>query len=189
MVHGAAVVHHIPGRLRIRLPRENRKPQLLRELRQFVEGLGGVSQVDINPVTGSILVRYHPESHAQMRSLLQRAEAEPDFYPPPELTDADELADKIEREAEFLASHSEVALEVVNAMKTLNRQIREATGNAVDLKVLLPAGLAVWAFLKAGADVATPLWVTLAIFSFNSFVSLHHPIFVHVSTHSTVVDR
>ncbi len=187
MVHGATVVHHIPGRLRVRLPRSRRDPRLLGELREFVSGLGGVHQVEINPVTGSILVHYHPESHEQIQNLLRADREQSMLDTPPELTEADQLADRIEQEAEFLAAHSELALHVVRIVKNLNRQIREASDNTVDLKVLLPAGLAVWAFFKAGAEVATPLWVTLSIFSFNSFVALHRPTSVHVSTHTTEV--
>jgi len=186
LVHGATVVHHIPGRLRVRLPRSQRDPRVLKELRDFVCGLGGVRSVQINPATGSILVHYHPESQADIQSLLAHShEAALAVGTPPELTEADELAEKIEREAEFLAAHSELAFHLVRAVKTLNREIREASGNTVDLKVLLPAGLALWAFFKAGSEVATPLWVTLAIFSFNSFVALHHPTTVQVATHTT----
>jgi len=186
MVHGATVVHHLPGRLRVRLPRSRRDPRLLEQVRDFVQGLGGVCHVEINPVTGSILVHYRPESEEEIHRLLSQASTVDAFEEaPPALTEADEMAVKIEKEAEFLAAHSEVALQMVTAVKALNREIREATGNMVDMKVLLPAGLAVWAFLKAGADVATPLWVTLAIFSFHSFVALHHPTTVHVTTHTT----
>ncbi len=191
MIHGAEVVHHVPGRMRVKLPRSKRTPYVLREIRQFVSGLGGVHRVEINAVTGSILVYYNPESHEEMQSLAASAQHQdaPDWEQPPELTDADEIAERIEKEAEFLAAHSELAYHVVNSVKALNRSVREATGNTVDLKVLLPAGLAVWAFFKAGADVSTPLWVTLGIFSFNSFVALHHPPHtVHVQTHRTALE-
>ena len=193
MVHGATVVHHIPGRLRVRVRHAKHDPRMLEDLRNFVSGLSGVRSVEINPVTGSMLVHYEPESQEEIQALLQaaqQAQAQPpvEDEQPPELFEADELAEKIEREAEFLAAHSELAFHMVNAVKSLNKEIRAATGNTVDLKVLLPAGLAVWAFFKAGADVATPLWVTLAIFSFNSFVALHHhPSAVHVASHTTTV--
>ncbi len=185
MIRGARVVHQIPGRVRVRLPRAERNPRLLHELRGFIESLGGVRQVEINPVTGSILVHYQPESQDQIHSLLRQADM---FESPPELTDADELAATIEKEAEFLAAHSELALGVVQACKALNREVRTATDNAVDLKVLLPAGLAVWAFLKHGVEASTPLWVTLAIFSVNSFIALHRPTTVHVSTHTAALE-
>lgn len=186
MIHGARVVHEIPGRLRVRLPRAQRDPRLLRELRDFVASLGGVRHVEINPMTGSILIHYHPESEEQIHNLLRSQAAA--FEVPPELTDVDELANRIEREAEFLAAHSELALRVVQLVKAVNHEVRVATDNTLDLKVLLPGGLALWAFLKAGADISTPLWVTLAIFSFNSFVSLHRPTTVQVSTHTTAVE-
>ena len=189
VVAGATVVHHIPGRLRVKLPRRARTPRQLRELREFISGLGGVRQVEINPVTGSILVHYEPESADQIHELMQASAESESWLEPPELTDADELAERIEREAEFLAAHSELAAQIVRGVKKVDRQLREATDNTVDLKVLLPAGLAVWAFLKMGVEASTPLWVTLGIFSFNSFVALHRPTAVHVATHTTTVDR
>ena len=186
MIRGARVVHQIPGRLRVRLPRAERNPRLLDELRGFIESLGGVRQVEINPVTGSILVHYQPESQEQIHSLL-RAQADM-FESPAELNQADELAATIEKEAEFLAAHSELALRVVQAFKALNKEVRVATDNTVDLKVLLPAGLAIWAFFKHGVEASTPLWVTLTIFSINSFIALHRPTTVHVSTHTTALE-
>jgi hypothetical protein len=173
MVPGAQVVHHIPGRLRVRLPPSKRDPHLFEELREFVSGLGGVERVEVNPTTGSVLVHYHPESREEIQAMLSQTAS--DSRADAGVTGVDELAEKIEREAEFLSAHSELAMQIVAAIKGLNREVRQATNNMVDLKVLLPAGLAVWAFLKMGAEVATPLWVTLAIFSFNSFVALHRP--------------
>ncbi len=188
VVRGASVVHHIPGRLRVRLPKSHRDPNVLRGLQEFVRGLGGVQHVEVNPVTGSILVHYEPESAEQLRSL---AEGEGDlqsFGIPPGLGEADDLAEKITAEAEFLAQHSETALHIVNSVRSLDVAIRKATDNAVDLKVLLPAALGVWAFFSIGVEVSTPLWVSLGIFSFNSFVALHRPHSVQIATHETHVD-
>lgn len=83
---------------------------------------------------------------------------------------------KIEQEADFLASRSELAREVVNATKHVNAAIKRASDNTLDLNVLVPGALAVYAFLYLGAELSTPLWVTLGIFSFNSFVALHPPL-------------
>ena len=47
------------------------------------------------------------------------------------------------------------------------------TGNAIDLKVLLAGGLAAYTFWEIGAEAATPMWVTLALFSLNHFAELH----------------
>ena len=47
------------------------------------------------------------------------------------------------------------------------------SGNNLDLKIMVPIGLAAVTFLEIGAAAATPMWVTLAIFSLNHFVELH----------------
>ncbi len=166
----------------MRLPRARRDPQLLRDLQQFVQGLGGVQRVEINPGTGSILVHYAPESHQEMRSMIQSMAGDEPTGPAPLPEDGDSLAGQVLHEADFLAAHSELARQIVLSMQQVNRQIRRATDNFVDLNVLVPATLAVWAFFSVGVEVSTPLWVSLGIFSFNSFVSLHRPNVVHVRT-------
>jgi hypothetical protein len=186
--HGARVVHHIPGRLRVRLPHSSRRPDILRDLHGFISGLGGVREVVINPMTGSILVHYEPESAEEVEKLLARG-ASSGWETPLELSDVDELADRIEREADFLAAHSELALHIVKGVKALNTAVREASGNAVDLKVLLPAGLAVWAFYKHGAAASTPMWLSLAIFAIHSFLALHRPTAVHISRDVTRIEQ
>jgi hypothetical protein len=64
---------------------------------------------------------------------------------------------------------------MIDIVKQIDAGIKWATNNSVDLKVLLPLGLALYAFAESGTEAATPLWVTLGIFSFNSFVALHRP--------------
>ena len=187
--HDVKVVHHIPGRLRVRLSQARRNPILLRELHDLVKGFGGVRQVEINPATGSILVHYDPETPEQINTLIRNRSGDNGVDLMPDLGGVEDMAENIQKEAEFLAAHSELARNVVNTVKALNQEVRVATGNAVDLKVLLPAGLAVWAFLKAGTEISTPLWVTLAIFSFNSFVALHSHTTLHVTSHEMAIDR
>jgi hypothetical protein len=61
----------------------------------------------------------------------------------------------------------------VDFFKALDRELKLGTGNNIDLKVVLAAGLAGYTFLLVGAEAATPMWVTLALFSLNHFVELH----------------
>jgi cation transport ATPase len=181
----AHVVHFTSGRIRLRLKEAKGDHRTLRRLCDVIEALPGVREVSVNPTTGSVLVHYDPQHHATIARLMGGPEVHDEFgIDMPDLTDAGDLVDKVEREAEFLAEHSETALAVVKSVESLNHAIREASGNAIDLKVLVPGGLAVWAFMKAGAELATPLWISLAIFSFNSFVALHRPI---RRTHDVIV--
>ncbi len=95
--------------------------------------------------------------------------------PPPSgpVTEVDEAMEMLEKEAEFLSSHSHSAKVVFEALKQFDIQLKKATDNNLDLKVLAPLGLAVYAFLELGFEAATPVWLTLGVFSFNHFVALH----------------
>jgi hypothetical protein len=51
-------LHHLPGRVRIRAAGLKRNPARGRALKQWLESLPGVSRVEVNPVTGSVLIHY-----------------------------------------------------------------------------------------------------------------------------------
>jgi Heavy metal associated domain 2 len=53
-------LHHLPGRLRIRIPFFKRNEQALVTARTSLEGVEGVTSVAINPVTGSLTINYDP---------------------------------------------------------------------------------------------------------------------------------
>jgi hypothetical protein len=177
MPHQAHVVHHIRGRMRVKLAHAKGDLQLLQSIQRSLWPLSGVKQVTINQATGSVLIEYDPDHHADFHSHLIAQAEETDLFvlEPPKSSEVDEMADKIEVGAEFLAAHSDAARAVVNFVKELNEGVKKATDNTVDMKVLLPLTLAAYSFFKVGSEVTTPLWVTLGIFSFNSFVSLHQP--------------
>jgi Heavy metal associated domain 2 len=175
MLHPAHVMHHIPGRMRVKVPHAKGNYQLLQQIQQSISPLPGITRVEISPATGSVLVHYDPDQHADFNNhLAAHAErAELFVLQPPGLTEVDAITAKIEAEAELLAQHSETARSIVNFMKQLNERTKLATDNTVDLNVLLPLGLAIYTFLEVGSEAMTPLWVTLGIFSFNSFIVLH----------------
>jgi hypothetical protein len=191
MAHDAQVIHHIPGRMRVRLPRLKGKAGALDSIKQSISGINGVTSVDTNATTGSVLVNYDPGQFNQFhQSLADHAEQQQLFtFKPPDLTEVDGIADKIEGEAEFLAEHSELARSVVNVCKQLNDEVKRSTHNMVDLKVLIPLGLALYTFTRRDPTMSTPLWVTLGIFSFNSFISLHAHQQPQPVTHEVVFDR
>jgi cation transport ATPase len=178
MSRKAHVQHHIRGRMRVKVPAGKGNPNLLEEIRRSLTPMPGVQSVEINAVTGSVVVHYDHREHADFhQSLTEHALEQGHFeLQPPHLTEIDEIAENIEKEAEFLAEHSELARTMVGAVKSFDAGLKRATNNNLDLKVLLPLGLAVYAFLEVGAEASTPLWVTLGIFSFNSFISLHPPL-------------
>ena len=55
----------------------------------------------------------------------------------------------------------------------LNIGLKKATDNSVDLNVALPLSLGVLSAVTIGLEAGTPIWLTLALSAFHSFVSLH----------------
>jgi hypothetical protein len=59
---------------------------------------------------------------------------------------------------------------VVDFFKEFDHQIKIASGNVVDLKIVLAAGIAGFTIFEVGASAATPVWVTLSIFALNHMI-------------------
>src|SRR5262245_38232605 len=67
--HHAEVASHIPGRIRVRLHRPSRSPEVLKNIRTSLETQPGVSEVAVNQAAGSVTVTYDQDVHPGMRIL------------------------------------------------------------------------------------------------------------------------
>ena len=169
----AQIEHKVRGRIRVKVPSARLSPDLLECYRKEFLTIPGLLSVKISPESGSIIFHYDPklesefEQHFASRSNqhLMMVEARPG-------DDIADVADRIEAEAELLAAHSSAARATVDFFKSLDRELRLLTDNTIDLKVLVAAGLAAYAFIKVGVEASTPIWVTLALFAFNHFIEL-----------------
>src|SRR5262249_758897 len=125
---------------------------------------------------GSVVLHYDTEQHEEFHGSLQRhcGQGWRNGPRPPE-SEIDSLAHKIEDEATFLAQHSKSARAVVDFCKRLGHDIKSATGNNVDLKMLVALGIIGVTVFEVGAAAATPVWVTLSLFAMNHFIEMHHP--------------
>jgi hypothetical protein len=172
----AHVVHHIPGRLRLKLPGAKGDPAFLDKVREALAPLEGVEEVIVNSVTGSVLVHYDADNFEDFHEdVHEHATRHKVFVVAPPKLEMDDTYDKLEREAEFIASRSHSARAIVDFLKNLDVQLKKASDNSVDLKVIVPLGLAVYSMFGIGLAAATPVWVTLGLFSFNHFLELHAP--------------
>lgn len=170
--HHAKLAHHVPGRMRVKLPNAKGDAELLEEVRRSLAIVPSIHDVEINGATGSVTIHYCPDTHPELhKSIDQHQELFVVAHHAPE-TKLDEMTHMIEEEAEFLAEHSHTARIVVDFCSNLDRQLKQATGNSLDLKVLVPLGLAAVTFVEIGATAATPVWVTIGLFSLNHFVEL-----------------
>jgi hypothetical protein len=177
MKYQAEIAHHVCGRLRMRIPAAKGNDVLLEQIKRALSPIPGVHSIEVNPSTGSVIMHYHPDVHEELTDSLH-VHARDHFVLPRRapVTEIDELENQLEEEAEYLAEHSDAARAVVDFCKGLDREVKRATNNAVDLKVLVPLGLAAYTFLEIGVEAATPVWLTLGLFALNHFVEMHaHP--------------
>jgi hypothetical protein len=178
------IAHQVRGRVRMKIPSAKGNPELLRQISETFAAVPGIEQITVNPATGSMVVLYDADQHDEFRNRLQHHydPAVPDYCAAPK-TEIDELTNKIEAEAEFLSQHSDSARAIVDFFKSVDREIKVATNNTVDLKIVFAAAIVGFTVIEVGATAATPVWVTLAIFGLNHFIEMHTP---HANANPTV---
>jgi|SRR3984893_18137481 hypothetical protein len=169
------IAHQVPGRIRMKVPSAKGNAEQLEQYKQTLSLIPGIEQVDVNPETGSIILRYDPDRHddfhAGFHHHCNHHHGHAAGHRPP-TNEIDALASKIEQEAEFLAEHSEAARAVVDFCKRADREIKVATGNVLDLKMVLAIGVIGFTIFEVGATAATPVWVTLSLFGLNHFIEM-----------------
>jgi hypothetical protein len=176
MTSHAHIVHHTPGRLRLKLSGAKGNADFLAQVKESLGPMQGVREIEVNSVTGSVLVHYDPENFADFHHDVNDHASQNDLFAiqhQPPITKVDEAVDKMEREAEYLAKRSHTARVVVDFLHDLDVKVKQTTNNAVDLKVLVPLALAVYSITVIELSAATPMWATLGLFSFNHFLELH----------------
>lgn len=167
------IAHQVPGRVRMKIPAGKGNPELLRQISETFAAIPGIEEITVNPTTGSVVLHYDSERHDEFHGTLRQHYHQGRGGNHPPSTQIDELAQRIEDEAEFLASHSDTARACIDFVKKADREIRLATSNTIDLKILLAVGIIGVTVMEVGATAATPVWVTLTIFTLNHFLEMH----------------
>ena len=166
------VAHSVEGRIRLKVKHGKGNPEVLNAFADKFRGLPGVERVKTNPVTGTVILIYDPDRHREFLGHVERSADEVEARPVPPKTELDRLADAIQSEAEYLAENSRTARAVVDFFKTVDREIKAASNNTVDLKIALAGGMVAAMFIEIGATAATPVWVTLLLFGANNYIEL-----------------
>jgi hypothetical protein len=177
IVHKAAkpahIVHHVPGRIRIKVTGAKEDSEYFALVQRLISELSGVESVRVNALTSSIVVAYNPLDsvfHFRLRESTTVAEWL-------DLSDGGGLFtaidDAVTTGVRYLERHSRLAESVVSTAQHLDSSLRSASDGYLDLKVLLPLGVAVATSLHKSRGKGTPMWMTMGIFGFNAFLSLH----------------
>ena len=175
------IEHQVPGRVRMKIPVGKGNPDLLKQISEIFGVIPGIEEIMVNPTTGSVILHYdadrHDEFHGSFRQHYSALDATHGIASSGRMhgaeTELDKLTHSIETEAEFLASNSHSARAIVDFVKMLDREIKIATNNNVDLKIIFAVGVIVLTVLQVGPTAATPVWLTLAIFTVNHFIEMH----------------
>jgi hypothetical protein len=170
------IEHQVSGRVRMKIPAAKGNPELLKQVSEVFRVIPGIEEITVNPTTGSVILHYDADRHDEFHGSFRRhyaAHSTTDRAQRGADTELDRLATSIEAEAEFLARHSHSARAVVDFVKRLDREIKIATGNNIDLKILFAVGIIALTDFQVGPTAATPVWVTLAIFTVNHFIEMH----------------
>jgi hypothetical protein len=169
------IEHQVPGRVRMKIPAGKRNPELLKQISEVFAVIPGIEEIITNPATGSVVLHYDTDRHDEFHgSFGPHYETHAAAYGAHGAdTELDKLTNSIEAEAEFLASHSHTARVVVDFVKKLDHEIKRATDNNIDLKIVFAVGIIALTVFEVGATAATPVWVTLAIFTVNHFIEMH----------------
>jgi hypothetical protein len=172
------IEHQVPGRVRMKIPAGKGNPELLKQVSETFAVIPGIEHVTVNPTTGSVVLFYdvdrHDEFHGTFRGHYEThggTNGSGTMHGAD--TELDKLTSSIEAEAEFLASHSHTARAVVDFVKKIDHEIKLATNNNLDLKIVFAVGIICLTVFEVGATAATPVWVTLAIFTVNHFIQMH----------------
>jgi hypothetical protein len=163
---GIELRHAIPGRVRLRFPALKGEPGLSHEVERQLSALPVVRRVEVNPVTGSVLVLYDPADSAAIAQLgrLMIPGLDLDAMPRPD-DSAGPNGDGSAAPAEALAEFG----------RRLNEKFEAASGHAVDLKFLVPPSLVVGGLLRliASKKVPSPAWYDFLWFAFGTYFTLN----------------
>lgn len=169
----ARIVHHVPGRLRIRVKGVRVEAEFFSAVQRVIGALHGVDSVRVNPASSSIVIDYRPSDTV----FHFRLQDDPGVSSWLSLDGEDALLADIDNAVtagtRYLERHSRLAETIVSTAEQLDSGLRSASDGYLDLKVLLPLGVAAVTSLHKARGRGTPMWLTMSTFAFNTFIALH----------------
>src|SRR5579884_414175 len=156
MLPKAYISHQTSGRLRIRIPTQKRNQAYFSALKERFSSFPGVQKVEVNPLTGSVLVQH--TFHLN----------EIDFKM---ISDYTQQGGLFQLERPDLSAGS-VSKKVVETFQNANQKVERFTGGDIDLPTLTSMGLLGFGlFEMARGKVAAPMWHVAFWYALNIFLS------------------
>lgn len=153
------LVHHHPGRLRVRASAFRHDATPVSAVRLALAGVAAVKGIDHNGLTGSLLIRYQPGA-IEPDTLLAR------------IADAAGL-DGVVDEATLRREGPDLPTRIFRAARALDQVAHEASGGRSDLRTMVPAGLFAAGLLSLVRRPRLPPWDSLLYWSYVLLVDLN----------------
>jgi hypothetical protein len=162
---GVTITHFIRGRVRLRITHLKKNEDLADKVRNYASGMDLVENLEINTLTGSILVEYDPEKKEDIKKLFKQAKQFNLIPDEIKLEDIHQILEGKKHPADF-------AEQVRFFFKQINNEVKTLTGNRVGLNDLVPIGLLGLGIrsLMAAEALTGPPWHTYFWYAFSSFL-------------------
>lgn len=170
------VVHHVPGRVRLKVPHVKGSRSLSKRIEDIAGAVPGVHSVEASPITGSVVVRYD-KNDPRTRERLKRALDDMNTLLSialPEVGETQEAVKVLAPDLEALAGRFPATRGIIDSLKASDRKVKQASGGVIDLKTLFPLAVAGSMFFLDAKSKPLILG-TLGLISLHSFVTLHEP--------------
>jgi hypothetical protein len=171
-VGGVRVVHAIPGRVRLKVAQVRKNPALAGEVQTRLAAAPGISRVEVNPLTGSVLMLYEAPDAASPDALRALAEPLAAFFPGFDLTD---FVVRRPSATNGAGTAPSLASGVASFFAALNSEVKQMTGGNADLRILLPSALFLFGVggVLMSEKLPLPTWYDLLWFSLGTFFMLN----------------
>jgi len=169
---GINISHFIPGRVRLRVQQLKKNEDLANQIRNYASGMDLIEKLEINTLTGSVLIEYNPEQKEEIKQLLYQAKR---FNLIPEDLEMDKIHAILEGKEDPSNFSGDFSEDTRFFFKQLNNKVRSWTGDAAGLNELIPIGLFGMGIrsLLVAETLAGPPWHTYFWYAFSTFLILN----------------
>jgi len=181
MTQAIQIIHALPGRVRVRLPRLKGNASLAGEVERTLTALAGIHHVEASTTTGSVLVLYEPRlleslDLEAMGPLLGLART---LGVSVEDVDMDALQTWLHTAANGTRPNMSTPLgdSMATRVGSVNARVPQATGEGGELRTLVPLTLAFLGLrsLLLVEQLPFPAWYDYLWFAFSTYMMLHPP--------------
>lgn len=165
---GATIESCVPGRIRVRLPNEQRCEEVASDIQLFFGDIDGVENVTVNMITGSVLVEHDPRIVETSRLI--------EFGQAASIICNHNGDGVVVSQMQPWPDMSDMSKSILRTFRQFDRSIRQLSNGKMDAKLLsalLLVGMGSGRMLLGRRPPAP--WYTLLWYGYSMFMHWHNP--------------